>query len=531
MTLEDILLFRMRNLSHKSWWFLMLSTQLVLSLSVHAHEFPPRPLVVRIGTDGKKAYDPKNHGQVLITFSNAVLGRLIDFSSTQQIVSSLLSKFYWDYKTQRFYLTLAPGLRFHNGRQVTIEDLEFSLVRFFLTKKRADQVAALKNIEGVENLKRGSRYVPWSVSGIQRAGLNSLTIKLKSTDFTFPYCFRDGWLSLVPREELQPDYVTWRRYPIGAGPYAVENVSEFPHRILLSRVKNSRSDAPEKILLVMDTEIPADLALFESASKKTEGLTQILGESPASYVGIFFNPKNRLAQNLEFRKALSSLFDLKAWVQAHPKESKLLAEPLPSNFGGRIGVNAPINFAQARLHLTNVPRSLLRRQLKAAYFTGVSLEDPEEKAFRKILSDQLTQAGLRTSFIQNESPTFSTHDAETVFKVDVRGTHVVDPLILFRAYEAPGLLSRLFVGPKKKLSHLLRECEAQPNLEMRMKSMKKLTSLFFNHRIVIPLFERKPSYFINPQRVFSVGQQHGIGFDLINLIVQRKNSLQAEAAE
>ena len=107
------------------------------------------PIIVRLTQDNLRPYDSLTSGFSIITFYNAVLGRLVHLNSNLTTEPGLLEEAFWDCKKNEYILRIKPDLRFHNGRKVISEDLEFSLIRFFLTKGRSDQIAFLKNILGI----------------------------------------------------------------------------------------------------------------------------------------------------------------------------------------------------------------------------------------------------------------------------------------------------------------------------------------------------------------------------------------------
>ena len=244
---------------------------------------------VQLTTDGKRPYDPATTGFAHITFYNAVLGRLVHLKPNLTVEPGLLSEAYWDFKNQQYILRIKEGLKFHNGRTVEAEDLDFSLVRFFLTKTRADQVAFLKNIAGLQSLDPGMKYRPWMVNGIKKVDGRTVAVSLRSPNPAFLYSLSEGWISLVPREELQDDLTTWRSFPIGAGPYKVDHAVGGTVRVC--RIAGQK-ESPQVVEFVSNAKISADVVGFQPADFSQKSLTKIRGAGPIGFTGIFFNPGN-----------------------------------------------------------------------------------------------------------------------------------------------------------------------------------------------------------------------------------------------
>ncbi|MEC9282132.1 MAG: hypothetical protein VX642_05430, partial [Bdellovibrionota bacterium] len=115
---------------------------------------------IRITSDNRPPYSTKTSGFANISFYNAVLGKLLKLTETLEVKPDLLKTAYWDFKKLSFIIELREDLVFHNGRKATIDDLYFSIARFFYTTARADQISILKLIEGTDNIEPDDVYKP-----------------------------------------------------------------------------------------------------------------------------------------------------------------------------------------------------------------------------------------------------------------------------------------------------------------------------------------------------------------------------------
>ena len=465
---------------------------------------------VQLTSDGKKPYDPTTTGFAHITFYNAVLGRLIHLKPNLTTEPGLLSEAYWDFKNEYYILRIKEGLKFHNGRSVTAEDLDFSLLRFFLTKNRADQIAFLTQIKGVESLKPGMKYKPWLVSGIKKIDGRTLAVKLANPNPAFLYSLAEGWISLVPQEELQDDLTSWRSVPVGAGPYRVDTVDGSTVRIC-SVIP--QTGAPQVVEFVSDAKARPDIVGFASAGSPELSLSKVNGAGPIGFTGIFFNSSNQLAANPHFRRAISFAIKRKDFIQGHGDYSAL-TETLTSNFFGRINTPEHFNLDAAKMELALVPHNLLKAPLKAHWFSGRSNLTPVENQIVESLGKQLRQLGLEVSFGPSKSPTFADSDSDTVLRIDDRGTAFPDPLVIFRAFETPAFLSPFFPKENGKLKALLNDAARASSLDVKANAIFALSKYFDENTILIPLYERKTVYWINEKKVADLGIQTGITFDI-----------------
>ena len=473
---------------------------------------------VQLTADGKTPYDPATTGFAHITFYNAVLGRLLHLNSNLTTEPVLLSDAYWDSKTQRFILRIKEGLTFHNGRAVAAEDLDFSLVRFFLTKARADQVAFLRSISGIESLQPGMKYEPWMVSGIKKLDDRTVTVSLAHPNPVFLYSLSEGWISLVPREELQDDLSSWRSVPVGAGPYKVDRVDGGTVRVC--RIA-AHKDSPQVVHFVSDGQPSPDIVGFQSADFSRSSLTKIYGTGPIGFTGIFFNSSNELAANLHFRKAISLAINRRDLVEGHDDYSAL-TEMLTSNFFGRVNVPEHYDLVAAKKELAFVSPNLLKRPLKANWFSGRSELRSFDKQIITTLEKQLARLALNVVFGPSSNPTFANSDRDTVLRVDDRGTAFADPLVIFRAFEAPAFLSPFFPKDNRRLKSLLSDAAKANSLAVKASTIFALSKYFDENTILIPLYERKTVYWINEKKVADLGIQTGITFDLDRLRMATK---------
>ncbi len=467
---------------------------------------------VQVNRDGKLPYDPTTFGFAHITFYNAVLGRMVRLNPNLTTQPGLLQDAFWDYKNRQYILRLKNDLHFHNGRKVVAEDIDFSLTRFFLTTKRADQVADLKQILGIETLKPGAVYRPWSVKGVQKIDSNTVAIKLGSSNPAFLYSLTDGWISLVPKEALENDYVTWKTIPIGAGPFKVLEVENGVVRTC--RVSAEVPLAPNFVDFLSSPEATADLVGFVSSDFRPGKLKKVFGTGPIGYTGVFFNAKQRLAANPHFRNAVAFALKRKPYV-AGVSDYSPLNETLTTNFYGRLNKPEKFDLEIARKELQLVPEILRQGVLKAHWFTGRKKLSALENRIIETFKLQMRQVGLNFDFSESAHPTFSDEDVTTVLRIDDRGSALPDPLVLFRAYERPAFLAPFFpdvqIPDYKKL--LSRAAHAE-SLDVKSNAIYALSKFFDDHNLVIPIYERKTVYWINAEKIKELGIQTGITFDL-----------------
>jgi ABC-type transport system substrate-binding protein len=138
-----------------------------VNASANSDSSNPKTLRVLLGGEGKAVYSDECGVQSLETVLGAVLGQLVYSSESFELKPGLLSRFHWDFDKKWYVLELRDGLKFHNGRTVTAEDLEFSLLRGLLSKKGSWFKSFFANVQGISAIEGKSKFEHGMVSGIR----------------------------------------------------------------------------------------------------------------------------------------------------------------------------------------------------------------------------------------------------------------------------------------------------------------------------------------------------------------------------
>jgi oligopeptide transport system substrate-binding protein len=516
-----------------SFMFLSLAIHAVhlvaITNSYGAESESSRRILIRVAGNNLKPFEQETTGFAQITFYNAVLGKLISISPDHQISPNLLKEAYWDYARGGYVLTLPDGLHFHNGRLATAEDLDFSIARFFLTTGRSDPVVFLNDIEGIEVLKRGQPYKSWQVSGIRKINDRSVFIKLEQRDPSFLLALSVGWLSLVPQEELKSDYITWRRLPVGAGPYRVIYADPKSSLVTIEQANCVSKTTPMTIDFTSDpNDERVDLVAFTPTNPLPNSLKKVYGEGPFGFSGVLFNFKSRLAQNIHFRRALA-LSIQRARLLDDWDDYTVLTELLTSNFIGRLHLPEEFDLAEARREIKKVPKALLAKPVRAFGYAA-RIQTKFDASVLGRLAETWKSIGVQVDFVPADNLRFAEKDVSTVFRIDERGTAFVDPLPIFRAFYRRGFLARFFPSDDPKYGKMLAVASQARDINEKANSIAALSRYVLDNCYLIPLFEKKIFFWSNPKRIMSLGTQRTIGLDVtqIALKVPKENKEEAE---
>lgn len=111
---------------------------------------------------------------------------------------------------------LRPGVTFHNGREMTAEDVVYSLSRVTNPETQSPGAGFFGMIEGYEAMLDGSAT---TLSGVTAVDPQTVQIKLSRPDATFLHVMALNFASVVPQEAVEEFGPDFGRNPVGTGAY------------------------------------------------------------------------------------------------------------------------------------------------------------------------------------------------------------------------------------------------------------------------------------------------------------------------
>jgi len=114
---------------------------------------------------------------------------------------------------------LRQGVKFHNGRELTADDVVYSITRVLDPKTGSPGAGFYVGIKGAQELIDGSAA---SVAGIQALDANTVQFTLASPDVTFLNKMALNFAFIVPKEEVEKEGENFGHKPTGTGPYTLK---------------------------------------------------------------------------------------------------------------------------------------------------------------------------------------------------------------------------------------------------------------------------------------------------------------------
>ncbi len=305
-----------------------------------------------------------------IVFDANVFGQLLDVKNNT-VVPKLLKSAFYDYEQKEYILVLNDNIYFHNKRKANIYDLEFSLIRLYLSSKKDINKNYLDNIEGISELRKNNitKFKTGLVKGIKIINKNTLSIKLSTTDPDFLFILAEPLYSLVPIEEMDSNYIDWKSIPIGAGNYAVDKKGYSDGLVKLFNENLNNLQLPKIVNLYTKKypNIDYDISFPRPDESVMSYFEKYKFNSNQKNISIVFTNNNILAKDLQFRKFIQSIIDVEKIYKKI--NSKIMSDEFIRIYKyGVLNWDAFFDKILAEKYLNNVQRDNLLKEWKIAVY-------------------------------------------------------------------------------------------------------------------------------------------------------------------
>ncbi|MCZ0963696.1 ABC transporter substrate-binding protein [Paracoccus benzoatiresistens] len=205
---------------------LLLSSALVMAvaLPVAAQDYTPDPNATQGGTititykddvatlDPAIGYDWQNWSMIKSLFDG-----LMDYvPGTTELRPGLAESYEVSEDGTVFTFTLRQGVTFHNGREMTAEDVKYSLDRVTLPETQSPGAGFFASIQGFDEISSGEAD---TLSGVEVVDPQTVRITLSRPDATFLHVMALNFASVVPQEAVEEAGADFGKSPVGTGAF------------------------------------------------------------------------------------------------------------------------------------------------------------------------------------------------------------------------------------------------------------------------------------------------------------------------
>lgn len=230
---------------------------------------------------------------------NLIFSSLVRLGPDLEIVGELAES--WNYKNLVYTFQLRPNIKFHSGRELTVEDILFSFEEYKKPSSPFNFVTA--NIEKIEaKYDKEQRFVKIKLKSYSAAFLTDLTP-----------------LKIISKVDVQKSGDDYRNMPIGTGPFAFQSMDNV--KINLKKFENYFLEVPKMkevsfhiikdantlylklykgYVDIVQSDLPRTKIVFLERSKDFQ-----IYKSPApNMTYLLINMKSEYLKKLDVRKAL-----------------------------------------------------------------------------------------------------------------------------------------------------------------------------------------------------------------------------------
>ncbi|MGZ3217428.1 ABC transporter substrate-binding protein [Paracoccus sp. T5] len=205
---------------------LLCSSALVLAfaLPVAAQEYTPDPKAMPGGMititykddvatlDPAIGYDWQNWSMIKSLFDG-----LMDYvPGTTELRPGLAESYEVSEDGTVFTFTLRQGVTFHNGREMTAEDVKYSLDRVTRPETQSPGAGFFASVRGFDEISAGEAD---SLSGVEVVDPRTIRITLSRPDATFLHVMALNFASVVPQEAVEEAGADFGKSPVGTGAF------------------------------------------------------------------------------------------------------------------------------------------------------------------------------------------------------------------------------------------------------------------------------------------------------------------------
>jgi len=115
-----------------------------------------------------------------------------------------------------YTFVLRKGVKFHNGREMTAEDVKYSLDRVTNPATQSPGAGFFGSIKGVDKMADGSAT---SLEGVTVVDPYTIKIELSRPDATFLHVMAINFSSIVPKEAVEEFGADFGKHPVGTGAF------------------------------------------------------------------------------------------------------------------------------------------------------------------------------------------------------------------------------------------------------------------------------------------------------------------------
>ena len=212
-------------------------------------------------------YDWQNWSMIKSLFDG-----LMDYKpGTTELIPDLAESYTISEDGLVYTFKLRPGVKFHNGRDLTATDIKYSIERSVNPETQSPGQGFFWQIKGFDEMASGGAQ---ELSGITTPDDGTVVIELSQPDATFLQIVAINFSFAVPREEIEKYGLDFGRNPVGTGAYKMTEWT-LGQRVVFERNPDYfRDDAPHLDKIIFEVGQDPSVSLL----RLKRGEVDVLGD-------------------------------------------------------------------------------------------------------------------------------------------------------------------------------------------------------------------------------------------------------------
>ncbi|HQI28058.1 MAG TPA: ABC transporter substrate-binding protein [Sedimentisphaerales bacterium] len=174
------------------------------------------------------------------TVSQQLFDGLVQYDASLAIVPALAQSWKGSRDGMQWTFYLRKGVKFHNGREMTAQDVVYSFTRILDPKIGSKAAEVFLKVKGARDFVEGKKNV---VEGLRALDRYTLEIELVEASAPFVSSLAMGYIKIVPSEAVEEFGPAFGSHPVGTGPFKFVSWKPGEH-IILGANKEYWSEGP-----------------------------------------------------------------------------------------------------------------------------------------------------------------------------------------------------------------------------------------------------------------------------------------------
>lgn len=330
-------------------------------------------------SSGVRTLDPHiAYDELSIIAVRYLFDGLLDYDEHGRVVASLAELPQVSDGGRRFSFRLRRGVRFHNGREMTSEDVRWSLERMLHPDSASPGVNFFTNLGGLHEYRAGNTK---HIAGIRVTDRYGIEFQLRHPDQTFLNVMAMTFAYPVPAENYARYGRGVAQHPVGTGPFRLASWERSVRLVFERHRQYWRPGLPYLDRVIYLENVERDVAVMrfrngdvDHAHRFTLPDRLFFERSPqwSPYVaryaeadiwGITLNCQMFPFDNVHVRRAVAAAIDRERWSRARNGLLRPTGQPIPP---GIVGYSAQLidqqrydlRLARREMRLAGLPRGV-----------------------------------------------------------------------------------------------------------------------------------------------------------------------------